>query len=51
MTNPPFMPEKDKPPFHLRPWTADELEQANRMLEAHRALHPQQPVVEPKCAS
>lgn len=48
MTNPPFMPEKGQPPFHLRPWTADELEQAKRMREAHERLCPQPPVSEPK---
>ena len=41
MTTPPaipFMPNKDLPPFHLRPWTPSELEQARRMLQAQEQL-------------
>jgi hypothetical protein len=41
MTTPPaipFMPSKDLPPFHLRPWTPSELEQARRMLRAQERL-------------
>ena len=49
LTNPPFMPQKGVPPFHLRPWTPAELEQAKRMLEGHQALHPQPLIEEPKC--
>jgi hypothetical protein len=38
LTNPPFTREKGAPPFHLRPWTAPELEQALRMKQAAEAL-------------
>jgi hypothetical protein len=32
--NIPFMPEKGKPPLHLREWTLEELERHQRMLRA-----------------
>lgn len=38
LTNPPFSYEKGSPPFHLRPWTQEELEQAKRMKEKAEAL-------------
>lgn len=30
--NIPFMPEKGKPPLHLRDWTPEEMEQFRRMI-------------------
>jgi hypothetical protein len=50
LTNPPFAKDKDRPPFHLRPWDEDELAQFERMLAKHKEAHPQGPVREP-CAS
>ncbi len=38
LTNPPFTYEKGALAFHLRPWTAEELEQALRMKRAAEAL-------------
>jgi hypothetical protein len=35
----PFMPQKGLPPFHLRPWTPAELEQAQRMVRKAERLH------------
>lgn len=40
-TNPialPFTRRKGAPPFHLRPWTPQELEQARRMLRRAEGL-------------
>jgi hypothetical protein len=34
LTDPPFMPQKDQPAFHLRPWTPDELAQCRRLIDA-----------------
>jgi hypothetical protein len=51
LTNPPFMPQKGVPPFHLRPWTLDELAQAKRLRESYEQLFPQPPVTEPPCES
>ncbi len=42
LTDPPFMPQKDLPPFHLRPWTPEELRQFERMREAYAKAHPQE---------
>lgn len=38
MTNPPFMREKGKPPYHLRESTPAELEQHRRMVDKQEAL-------------
>jgi hypothetical protein len=38
MTNPPFMPEKGQPPYHLRPSTPEELATHRRLVEKQEAL-------------
>lgn len=48
LTNPPFMPQKGQPPFHLRPWTPDELAQAKRMRESYERLFQRVAVIEGK---
>jgi hypothetical protein len=35
LTDPPFMPVKGEPPFHLRPWTDEEMEQYLRMRKSY----------------
>jgi hypothetical protein len=38
LTNPPFLPEKDQPAYHLRDSTPEELEQHRRMVSKMEQL-------------
>ena len=41
LTNPPFMPQKGQPAYHLRESTVEELEQHRRMIAATEAMRPE----------
>ena len=43
LTNPPFVRQKDTPPFHLRDTDAEEMAQWRRMREAYENLFPKTP--------